>query len=59
MLCVGVGDDKPDPIGFERQKTFRPADIRARKRTFDRENDRFERRKTNFAEKIRGRKTPK
>jgi hypothetical protein len=59
LKCCAWVLETTKPIGFERQKTFRPADIRARKRTFDRENDRFERRKTNFAEKIRGTKTPK
>ena len=50
LKCCAWVLETTNPIGFERQKTFRPADIRARKRTFDRENDRFERRKTNFEE---------
>ena len=51
MPCVGVGDEKSR---FQRgQKSFRPGDTRARTRTFDRENDRFERQKNKFREKIR------
>jgi hypothetical protein len=47
------------PLGFSGKKSFRPADVRARTRTFDRENDRLKGKKTISGKKRRGKENAK